>query len=369
MITIKEKENIRKYGKEIECINGIRFYEGYSGHSRCYGVQQLSTGYCAVFNHRKKILDTLMDMVRNGVNICRGNNGNMIIFQGSKKIVPLAMFLYSTYNCLDDYGAGISNNLRHYARNGKYIENCKEDNLYIGGVSVYYDEKKSRVVAVSNTQDFIDEFEPLPILLDIMNSKKFVLQWGIGERLRCRAKGEVFFPADLAYLAYYDGGLSLDNYIEKIRELKRYKENNGLSEEHLDGDFHNHLKYNIALVPASANSKKNDKISTVKEPYFFTVVYDKPMNSGISNGGIFKILTGVFDDDLMMNVNGRFVTDNFENVAEMLDIFIKEFPERVNGKEAKAENKRLIFDRGFAEQLAKEPKEKFTCLDSLGKSR
>ncbi len=310
-----------------------------------------------------------MDMVRNGTNICRDNSGNMNVFHGSKKIVSLAMFLYSTYNGLDDCGAGISNNLRHYTRNGKYIENCKEDNLYIGGVSVYYDEKKDRVVVVSNTQEFIDVFEPLPILLDIMNSKKFVLQWGVGDRLQCRAKGEVFFPADLAYLAYYDNGLSLDNYIEKIRKLKQYKKNNKLSEEHLDGDFHNHAKYNIALVPASANSQKNAKISFVKEPYFFTVVYDKPMYSGVYNGGDFKILTGNFDDDLMMNVNGRFITDNFENVAEMLDIFIEQYPERIDKANAPKENKRLIFDKGFAEQLAKEPKEKFTCLDSLGKSR
>ena len=175
----------------------------------------------------------------------------------------------------------------------------------------------------------------------------------------------VFFASDLAYLAYYDSDLTANNYIEKIKALKAYKKSNNLSIEHLDSDFHNHRKYNIALVQGSLNSVKNDKISRIVEPYCFTVVYDKPLNSGIEINGIFKILTGVFDDSLMITVEKIFTTVDFENVVNLLDIYIAEYPDRVNKVKALSSNKRLIFDNRFAEMLAKEQKEHFVSLDDL----
>ncbi len=364
MITINEKENIRKYGKEIICIRGLRFYEGYYQRKRCYGVQQLSTGYCAVFNHRKQILDLLMDLISNGANLCRDYKGNMCIVYGSKKYMALAMFLYCAYIGVRANETVFENNIRHRERKRKMIEDCRIANLYIGGSSVYFDKMGKSIMAVSNTDEFTDVFSPVPVIADILKGCSS-LQANIGDRVMAKYKGEHFPVGDLAYLAYYDGDLTADNFIEKRQALKKYKEENGLTLEHLDGDFHNHRKYNIVLVNETLNSRKNDKISRIVEPFCFTAVFDKPYHSGIESGGQFKILIGKFDDDLMLTVDKRFITDCFENVVNMLDIYMAEYPKRVDKVSALQNNERLIFHAGFAEQLAKEPDEHFVCLDNL----
>lgn len=365
---INPKGNIKLYGKEITRIRGIRFFECYYKKKRCYGVQQLSTGFCAVFNHQKKILNNLTELVANGANICRELRGDMNILYNDKKFVSLAKYLFCLYNGVTPNKEAFNNYIRHRVKDkSKPIENCRKENLYLGGVSVSFrkDEQDKECVAVmSNTNSHLDKFEPMQILVDIMTTENFILQWH-NNRLICNIKGKVIFPvADLAYIAYYDNTLTINNCIEKLKELKKYKKENRLSIEHLDGDFHNHYKYNIALVDEGLNSQKNDKISRIVEPYFLTVVYDKAYNSGITPNGYFKILIGTFKDDYMIDVEKRFITDNFENVVNLLDIYIKHYPNRIDKEKAKS-NERLIFERFFAEMLAKEPNENFISLDTL----
>lgn len=346
----------------------MRFFEGYHCRKRCYGVQQLSMGYCAVFNHRKYLLKVVMDTISIGVNLCRRYYGNLNMYKGNKKIMSFAAFMYCLYHDLDTDNIVFENNVCHRVRKDNYIENCRAENLYLGGTSVLTDETDDCILAISNKDTFKDFFSPMPIITEILN-KCVALQWGTGNRLYCRTKNDGgFFAADLAYLAYYDIDLTVDNYIEKIKALKAYKKINGLSIEHLDSDFHNHRKYNIALVKGSLNSVKNDKISRIVEPYCFTVVYDNPFYIGVESDDIFKIITGVFNDDLMIKVEKNFMTDNFENVVNLLNIYIAEYLEKVDKEEALLNNKRLIFDVRFAEMLSKESKEHFTCLNNLSQS-
>lgn len=282
--------------------------------------------------------------------------------------MALAKYLFCLYHNANPDEASITNNIRHKEHIHRMIEDCTINNLYFGGATVC--EIGNRIEVRSNTEPFVDVFDHVPIIREILSKQNMVLQWRgnsqCDNRLQCRPKrGQMFPPSHLAYLAYYDNKLTVDNYAERIEILKRYCDENGLSIEHLDGDYHNHRKYNIALVKGTLNSQKNDKISRIFEPYCFTVVFDKPLYSGIESGGDFKIITGVFRDNLMLEVEKRFTTRHFENVANLLDVYMTEYPERVDKERAIANNKRLIFDVRFAEQLAKEPKEHFTCLDNL----
>lgn len=291
-------------------------------------------------------------------------DGNIGICHRNKKDMALAMYLYCVYNDITIDKSAFRNNVRHKERRNEMIEDCRKENLYLGGSSIYLDEAGESIIAVSNTGKFTDTFDYVPIIADILNGCKS-LQTRKSDRVMANFKGELFPVGDLAYLAYYDKDLTVDNFIEKRQALRKYKEDNKLNLEHLDGDFHNHRKYNIALVKELFNSQKNDKISRIIEPYCFTVVYDKPYYSGVKNGGKFKILTGVFGDDLMLTVEKRFITDCFENVVNLLDIYIAEYPERIDKERALQENERLIFDVRFSKLLAKEPTEHFTCLDFL----
>lgn len=287
------------------------------------------------------------------------------MYKGKEKIMSFAAYMYCLYHELDIDSTVLDNNVCHRIISQNGIEDCRQENLYLGGTSIINDDVNNCIVAVSNKDNYNDFFSSVPIIAEILD-KCVALQWDRHKRLQCRTKDNVsFFAADLAYLSYYDSDLTADNYIEKIKALKAYKKSNNLSIEHLDSDFHNHRKYNIALVQGGLNSVKNDKISRIVEPYCFTVVYDKPLNSGVDSDGIFKILTGVFDDSLMITVEKIFTTVDFENVVNLLDIYIAEYPERVNKVKALSSNKRLIFDNRFAEMLAKEPKEHFVSLDDL----
>jgi len=351
---MRPKNDIQLFGKEIVRINGVRFYEGYFQRRRCYGVQQLSTGYAAVFNHRKRILEKLIELVRGGANIGRGGDGNLHIFNGSKKYMTLAEYLYCQYNGIVPTQSEHSNYLRHKAkRRNKLIENCRADNLYIGGVSVTMDKVSDSLLVLSNTKDYIDEFEPIPLLAEIMNTPNTVLYWNECERLMCHIKGYFGFPvADLAYLAYHDK-LTMENYIEKLAELKRYKKDNGLNIEHLDSNFHNHRNYNIALVAEGLNSQKCDKILHIKEPYFFTVV---------TSGRKYKIVVGRADNDLMLD-SKLFITEHFENVVGLLSAYRELYPDIFNKAEAAANNKGLFYERFFCEAIANTADEHFIDLD------
>lgn len=353
---MRPKEDIQLFGKEIVRINGVRFYEGYFQRRRCYGVQQLSTGYAAVFNHRKRILEKLIELVRGGINIGRAGDSNLHIFNGSKKYMTLAEYLYCLYNRIDPNKSELSNNLRHKGkRHNKLIENCRADNLYTGGVSVTMDKASNSLLVSSNTKGYIDEFESIPLLAEIMNTPNTVLYWNECGRLMCHIKGRFGFTvADLAYLAYYDN-LTMENYIEKLAELKQYKKDNRLNMEHLDSNFHNHRKYNIALVAEGLNSQKCDKILHIKEPYFFTVV---------TSGRKYKIVVGRADNDLMLD-SKLFITERFENVVGLLSAYRELCPDIFNKAEAAARNKGLFYERFFCEAIADTADEHFIDLDKF----
>lgn len=327
----------------------------YYQKSFCYGIEQMSTGYAVIFNHRKRILNNVIDLLNSGYNVCRNSSDkNMIFVKGKRKYMSVAKYLYRLYN---KQKIEFSKQIRHKAkRKFANIEDCRKTNIYMGGASVFLDRKNNCVVALSNMQNHRDEFEPLPILVDILNSENFILQRRKDGRLQCRIKGITpFNVSDLAYLAY-NKDLTLDNYIEELSKFREYKRNNGLSIEHLDGDFNCHYKYNLALVPAGLNSQKCDKILHIKEPYFLTVV---------ASDKVFKILIGSFENDLIIAVDKRYITENFKTVVDLIYAYFKLYPERINKEEAKAKNERLINKRFFAEMLAKEPNEKFVSLDEF----
>lgn len=327
----------------------------YYQNSLCYGIEQMSTGYAAVFNHRKRVLNKIMDLLNAGYIVCRNSSDkNMIFVKGKRKYMSVAKYLYCLYH---KKNSEFSKQIRHRAkRQYANIEDCRKLNIYMGGASVFLDRKNNCVVALSNMQNHRDEFEPLPILVDILNSENFILQRRKDGRLQCRIKGITpFNVSDLAYLAY-NKDLTLDNYIEELSKFREYKRNNGLSIEHLDGDFNCHYKYNLALVPAGLNSQKCDKILHIKEPYFLTVV---------ASDKVFKILIGNFENDLIIAVDKRYITENFKTVVDLIYAYFKLYPERINKEEAKAKNERLINKRFFAEMLAKEPNENFISLDEF----
>lgn len=341
-------------------IRGVKFFECSYHRKLCYGVELVSTGYKAVFNHRKYVLNNLIALVQDGGNICRDYYNNMLLFQNGKKYMSLAKYLFCLYNKINPDEVEFNNNIRHKnKRFERNIENCLVDNLYLGGVSVYLDEEHNRMVVKSNTKKMVDEFEAVPVLVDIMQSKNFVLEWNDKERLMCRIKDKLIFPvANLAYLAYYDD-LTMDNYIDKLRTFQRYKEELGLSIEHLDGNYHVHYKYNIALVEQGLNSKKCDMISHIKEPYFFTVVIDN---------GKFKIVVGQADDELMLD-SKLFITEYFENVVGLLFAYKEIYPEIFNKTEAVEENTGMFFDRKFCEAIVRMSDDAFKSLDTLGENR
>lgn len=339
---------------EIDRIGGIRFFECYYRGRLSYGVEQVSTGCKAVFNHNKKVLTAVKSVVSNSGNIARAYDNSLHIYHKGKKVFSLALYLFCLYNGIDPHNTTLSNNVRHIRkRNHKKIEDCRADNLYLGGVSVELDEENKAVIVSSNTKDYRDEFDHVPLLFDIMNTTNFVMYFGKGNRLMCHIKGRFGFPvADLAYLAYYDE-LTMDNYIEKLAELKRYKKDNGLNIEHLDSNFHNHRKYNISLVAEGLNSQKCDKILHIKEPYFFTVVM---------SSGKYKIVVGRADDDLILD-SKLFITEHFENVVGLLSAYRELHPDIFNKAEAVANNKGLFYERFFCEAIADTADEHFIDLD------
>jgi len=339
---------------EIDRIGGTRFFECYYRGRLSYGVEQLSTGCKAVFNHNKRVLVAVKSAVSNSGNIARAYDNSLHIYHKGKKLFSLALFLFCLYNGIDPHNADLSNNVRHIRkRKQKKIEDCRADNLYLGGASVVLDKEDNSLRAISNAKGFVDVFEPIPLLADILRVPNIVLFWNEYGRLICYLKGQSGFTvADLAYLAYYDN-LTMDNYIEKLAELKRYKEEKNLNIEHLDGNFHNHLKYNIALVAEEMNSKKQDLISYIKEPHFFTVV---------TSGSKYKIVVGRADDDLMLD-SKLFITEHFENVVGLLSAYRELYPDIFNKVEAAANNKGLFYERFFCEAIADTAEEHFIDLD------
>ncbi len=361
--SIKSKKNARRCGKNITVIKGIRVFERYYKGRLCYAIEKIDSGYTAVFNHRKYILQDIIAKLNANYRIYVSVSSNNLLWcENSKQYTPFAKYLYYLYHSDISDNTAPNNNILHL-RKREYanIEDCRKENLCVGGATVFRDENEKRVVIKTNTDNICDFFDLKQVLADILQSRNIVKQRGKDGRLDCYIKSVFSFSvADLAYLAYYDTSLTADNYIQKLNEFKVYKKEHRYNIEHLDGDYTNHHKYNIALVSEKLNSRKNDKISRIVEPYFFTAVTD---------GKNFKILIGYFDEDLMIDVEKRFITDNFENVVALLDIYSAEYPERVDKKKAVAKNKKLIQKRFFAEMLAKEPDEHFVSLDSLGGER
>lgn len=341
---------------ELDRIGGTRFFECYYRGRLSYGVEQVSTGCKAVFNHNKRVLAAVKSVVSNSGNIARAYDNSLHIYHKGEKVFSVALFLFCLYNGIDPHNANLSNNVRHIRkRKQKMIEDCRADNLYLGGASIEMDEENKAVIVSSNTKNYRDEFDSIPLLAEIMNTPNTVLYWNECGRLMCHIKGHFGFSvADLAYLAYYDD-LTMDNYIEKLAELKRYKKDNGLNIEHLDSNFHNHRKYNIALVAEGLNSKKCDKILHIKEPYFFTVVM---------SDGKYKIVVGRADDDLMLD-SKLFITEYFENVVGLLSAYRELYPDIFNKVEAAANNKGLFYERFFCDAIANTAEEHFLDLDKF----
>lgn len=334
--------------------NKLRIVECYYHEHLCYGIEKISKECIAIFDHNEEVLNKIITGLQSGMNIILAYNRNIIIYRHGAERITLAKYLYCMYKGIDLDSPEVNSVWHKTRKQSKNIENCMSDNLYTGTANIVIED--NCLVVSSNAKGYKDVFEPDEVLADILQSDNIILEWNSFARLMCTIKDGFIFPvADLAFLSYY-GNLTVNNYKEKLAKLKQHKVDNGLSIEHLDSDFHNHFKYNIALVPEGLNSRKNDKILRIKEPHCFAIV---------NSNGKYKILVGYLDNDWMLRCDKLFITEHFETVVDLLDIYIEEYPENINKEYALKNNNGLFRDRAFCRALAITPDEHFKDLDAL----
>lgn len=355
MKKIELKRIIRKIGK-------AEFYLCLYDRVKCYAIGKQGIEQIAIFDYNDALLNHILDIFDSGATVQLYYNGTMGVKTLSEH-VPLAKMFFSLYHPMESTNGKL---VMHTAvdRDGN-VEDCRSCNLYCGTATTYRDAIKNSegdvilesLVLESNKNGYKDYFDLESRIEEILNSNELILEWTSGaRRVLCTVRGtDIRFPLSyLAFLVYY-GDTNLDNYKEHIQILKESNTKYGLSIEHLDGDYHNHRKYNLALVPKSLNSEKNNKISRIKEPHCFVVVND---------GEKFKMVVGNLSDDGMLSYN-LFMCERFETVVQFLNEYIKLYSGNVRSNKEHDYNEGLFTYPVFCKALMNTSDERFTSLDEL----
>lgn len=356
MKKIEEKIMIKSIGK-------TRFYSCLYDGDLCYAVGKKGIRQVAVFDDNDAILNMLEDIFYSGATIQLYYNGTMRIKTKLGEDMSLARKLFSLY-----YPSENIDGKQVYHRDVEKesnIEDCRSYNLYCGTAKIYRESKKNSdgeiilesLVLESNKDGEKEFFDPDSVMENVLSSNELILEWtSPAKRVLCTVRGtDIRFPlSDLAFLSY-NSQISMDNYGECIQQLKDIKTKYKLSVEHLDSDYHNHRKYNLALVPAGLNSAKNNKISRIKEPHCFVIVND---------GSNFKMIIGDLSEDWILEYK-LFKCKSFKTVVDFLNVYIKLYPENVRKNSTPDFNEGLFADAVFCKSLANTPEERFTSLDKL----
>lgn len=345
---IENRKDIVKLGTTI-LFEGI--YEG----KECYGLAKEGISFMAVFDHDDKLLEELVELSPT----IQFTNGNMRLFKYKTIKISVARYIYCFYHGIDTSKAR-SLYVRHKDRDfDSVVENCMSDNLYLGSAIIGYDKKNNCLTVTSCKNDFVEVAEPLPFLFDILQSGKITLSWRANGRLGCRLRNGFFFQfADLVYLAYHGfagTSITMENYEDLLLRFINYKSWNDLSDEHLDGDFHNHLEYNVTVIPWSLNSEKNNLMSKIKEPYCIKIGYDK---------GKYKILAGKLDAETDRIYYTPFITEHFGTVVAFLRGYAKKYPDHVFQTDEENTNVGLFSMLNFGRALVNSTDSKFKNLDT-----
>lgn len=134
----------------------------------------------------------VIDTLNGGVNLCRSYYGNLNMYKGKEKIMSFAAYMYCLYHELDIDNTVLNNNVCHRIISQNGIEDCRQENLYLGGTSIINDDVNNCIVAVSNKNGYKDFFSPVPIITEILD-KCVALQWDKNKRLQCRTKNDGSF--------------------------------------------------------------------------------------------------------------------------------------------------------------------------------
>ena len=346
--------NVQKL--EIQTIENTLFFKTIIDDCTCWGMENIHTKYGVIFSDKNNVLNILKDKAYDGWRIIRTSKNVMYLRKKGYKSINLSRFIYSLYN-----GFGENNNLsakyvKHREIKNRDILDCRECNLYTGGAVIDIDYESNTILVKSNAYGYQEIFDYNEILLCLLQDNKHILFWNSYGRFTIRDKESAFMcmASDLAYLSYYNS-ITVKNYKEEIKRIQTGKECNEKSIEHLDGNFHNHRKYNLSLVSKSLNSRKNDKISRIIEPYCFAVVY---------TGNEYKIIIGKLEKNNLLRYS-LFVTENFENVVSLLDVYYELYSDRIDKIQAKCKNKGLFQEHIFCSKLVRTPINRFKSLDNL----
>lgn len=349
----------------IKTIGNIRLCECFYQNKACYGIEKAGVQRITIFDYDDTVREELEKIFGDGASIQFYYNNTMRLQfskQGIVKEVALAKYLYCLYHSIEVSDVTGQNVLRKEQDMASEIDDCRSCNLYCGSVRVEHEYKESTdgniiletLVLESNKHGFRELFDPKGAITDIVNGRELIFNWTAGyNRLLCEVRGTEFrFPiSHLAFLAYY-ADITPDNYITALKQFKEHNTQKRLSIEHLDGDYRNHRRYNLALVDEGLNSKKNDKVSRIKEPNCFAVVYSE---------GKYKIVVGELEDNLLGY--RLFSAKEFATVVDFLNIYIELYPEKVYQVKELNQNKKIFNDAVFRKSVANTPIKRFAPLD------
>lgn len=354
-----------KRRKELLTIKDIIICEYLCEDGNYYGIEKRGNKRCVIIDHNSDILQKLC-AVLNEATIQFCNNGRMIVRRRTEdKIVatPIARYLYCLYNDVDENE--LIGRVSHKQNNEESsIEDCRSNNLYHRSAKIYIESQINSegkniletIVVQSHLKHYKEMFDTETVIIDILERPEMTLEWcHINNRLLCTVRGmNLRFPVSyLAFIAYY-ADITVDNYVSVIRNFKQYTKEHRLSVEHLDGDYHNHRKYNLALVPEGLNSRKSNKIDRVIEPYCFLIV---------RSNGKFKIAVGKLDENTL--AYNLFITADFENVVDLLDEYMKMNPENIYKVKDENKNDWIFRDAVVCKALADTPESRFKSLDDM----
>lgn len=347
----------------IETVRNVCLYECLYDNELCYGIEKVGVAQSAVFSHDDVVLRELTTLIRAGATIQFNYNKfkTMKIRQRTQPEMSLAKYLYKLYHSMAV--SDIDSNIQHKESDEhSNIEDCRLSNLYCGTAKIYHEYRKNSegaiiletLVVESNRKDLKDLFDSEQVIVDILKRKDLILEWMAGtDRLLCTVrKTKLSFPVSyLAFLAYY-ANITPDNYIIGMEQLKVYIAENHLSIEHLDGDYHNHRKYNLALVDEGLNSRKNNKVSRIKEPSCFAIVRSENK---------FKIVIGELEKASLRY--SLFSAKEFSTVVDFLNEYMKLYPEKIYRMKEARNNEGLFDDAVFRKSVANTPISRFKPLD------